>query len=571
MKKIILISTLFCLTLNLWSQNQKNIHFSTPDSLVQLLMPADNNDPCDPLTLIIGADPLSTTAIEGEFSGVLQSDCHFVVPVFDKWYTCEMPLSGFLQVEVEVGSLSTHGISVYSGNGCGYMAEELCVLNYGGEDDGLRISPLQDLQQEQILIRVWFTEVVLDEMFSVSITDSVLMNVDTNYTPEQLVEDVILGNCMSVQNIEYDGHPSAIGLLSMADADVLGFENSLILGTSSASSFYMKGQNQVGNFETTQTDVESDLSQISSLNDGDPHMHNEAILEFDFIPDFDSISLKFVFASKEYPTYEHTAFNDVLAFFVSGPGISGPYSDNATNIALVPNTELPISISTINGQGGGFGDNAEYFSQYYIGSEMNIGGFTIPINASLNGLIPNETYHLIIAIANGYDHVIGSYLLIEENSFNSYSSTALLPIYESFGLLTAGIAYNYQWYLNGEAIEGATEQQYAPVEDGAYQVKAEDENVCELFSEPYHYFSTTIDELIKNDLKLFPNPFSDQIAIDYETDFTVQVMDTKSIIVFQDEFAKGSNVLDLSYLEKGAYILKIQTAEDRIVRKIIKK
>ena len=46
--------------------------------------------------------------------------------------------------------------------------------------------------------------------------------------------------------------------------------------------------------------------------------------EFDFHAGGDSISFNYVFGSDEYPAYVNTQYNDIFAFFLSGPGITGP-------------------------------------------------------------------------------------------------------------------------------------------------------------------------------------------------------------------------------------------------------
>ena len=70
---------------------------------------------------------------------------------------------------------------------------------------------------------------------------------------------------------------------------------------------------------------------MSSVND-------IAKLEFDFVPTSDTITFRYVFGSQEYFAYENTQYNDVFGFFLSGPGIAGPYANGAINLAIVPNS-----------------------------------------------------------------------------------------------------------------------------------------------------------------------------------------------------------------------------------------
>ena len=46
-------------------------------------------------------------------------------------------------------------------------------------------------------------------------------------------------------------------------------------------------------------------------------------------------------------------------------------------------------------------------------------GFTVPLQATYNGLICGETYHIKLAIADASDTALNSVVFLEANSFSS--------------------------------------------------------------------------------------------------------------------------------------------------------
>jgi gliding motility-associated-like protein len=151
-----------------------------------------------------------------------------------------------------------------------------------------------------------------------------------------------------------------------------------------------------------------------------------AVLEFDFIPNGDSIKFNYVFASDEYPDQICSPDKDVFAFHISGQGING-----MQNIALIPNTNIFVGNNSINDTNyvlnpimltWGSCESLDY-PQYYVDhgddSLLVFDGTTTVLTAK-SGTVPCETYHLRFAIANG-DLDIGESpaVFLEANSFNS--------------------------------------------------------------------------------------------------------------------------------------------------------
>lgn len=151
-------------------------------------------------------------------------------------------------------------------------------------------------------------------------------------------------------------------------------------------------------------------------------------LEFDFKAQGDSILFEYVFSSEEYTMYSCSGFNDAFAFFISGPGITG-----LQNIALIPNTNIPVSVNTTTdtmitkpiktlactNMGAG-----SPFSQYYVdnlgmnGKAITYDGFTKVFTAKA-GVQPCSTYHLKLVIADGNDYKLDSGVWLKANSLSA--------------------------------------------------------------------------------------------------------------------------------------------------------
>lgn len=242
-----------------------------------------------------------------------------------------------------------------------------------------------------------------------------VLTYEFNNTPQQLVESILPGAGLNPTNITYNG--SALNA-TLVQPSALGFTAS---GFPFSSGVYFR---TVGNY------IVSSDPDLQDIANGNPY--NGAILDFDFVATGSQFSFSYIFASQEYTSFTCSGFNDAFGFFISGPGISGPYSNGAENIAVVPGTNVPVSINTVNsGNSSGNSDslceladpnwqaNSIYFTTQYGGfGNQGFNGSTVPLTAE-SPIICGETYHVKIAICNVLDAVLNSGLYFQVNSFST--------------------------------------------------------------------------------------------------------------------------------------------------------
>lgn len=240
-------------------------------------------------------------------------------------------------------------------------------------------------------------------------------------TVEEYVTNVLLGEGVTVSNITYTGGISQLGLLEEG-LGTFSVDAGLMLNTDNALCFDAcvdcLGAGNDPDLLNVANSVPPLIGQsfnVSSVND-------LCVVEFDFEAGGDSISFNYVFGSDEYLTYVNTQYNDIFAFFLSGPGLSGPYAapagfpDGAINIAEIPDTDgWPITISSVNNVTN---------PQFYVDNPGQTGictnGYTTTFTAKA-AVQCGETYHIKLAIADGSDTALESFVVLEAGSFSSGS------------------------------------------------------------------------------------------------------------------------------------------------------
>jgi gliding motility-associated-like protein len=259
--------------------------------------------------------------------------------------------------------------------------------------------------------------------FSIPFTGIAQLTV-TATTPTQAVQDYLLGQGIQATNITYTGNAAQLGVFTCTNCN-LGLPSGVVM--SSGAAVTAAGPNNSASSSTSYGPLSSDpdLNAISAVS-----VYDACILQFDFVPTGDQFTFRFVFGSDEYPEFTNDVFNDSFGFFLSGPGISGPYANGAINIAQIPGTALPLTINNLNNGNAGTNGPCEY-CQYYVhngtGSQfpfnssntyIQADGFTTVIEAQAS-VQCGQTYRIKLAIGDGFDSIYNSWVFLEANSFSS--------------------------------------------------------------------------------------------------------------------------------------------------------
>ncbi|MFM1931516.1 MAG: hypothetical protein RL226_819 [Bacteroidota bacterium] len=263
-------------------------------------------------------------------------------------------------------------------------------------------------------------------LFSLSILATTWANaqIQVDYiTPNEAVQQ-LLGQGVEATNIQFTGSSVQLGLLYGGQGTIFSLDSGIVLSCGDVTNL----ENDMGADVPFGEGVSGDPDLLSIANSVPPligegftvgAVNDLAVLEFDFTVSGDSLSFSYSFGSDEYLEWVNSTYNDIFAFFLSGPGITGPYDSpagfpgGAVNIAEVPNSvpQLPITVSSVN-------DilNSEYYVDNVNNFQIAIDGFTVKITANYE-VICGETYHIKLAVADGTDTALESIVVIEAGSF----------------------------------------------------------------------------------------------------------------------------------------------------------
>lgn len=313
------------------------------------------------------------------------------------------------------------------------------------------------------------------------------ITIDESLTPQQLVENVLINNgCASISNVTATGANFATGEKSLGyfnrGSSTFAFPDGIILSTGKVSSAPGPTTPLADSGSGIGWVGDTDLNTILNINS-----INATVLEFDFIPFGNTISFQYIFASEEYETVNGfpCSISDAFAFLLKPIG-----APNYQNLALIPNTNIPVKTTTVRpliiGNGGCPAQNEQYFDQFNgIEYPTVYGGQTVILTAQ-SAVIPGTPYHIKLVIADESDALYDSAIFLKGGSFNlgvdfgdDRTFTNANPVcFNEPVVLDATLpnVVSYQWYLNNVAIPGETNSTltlnppYTNLQNGTYSV-----------------------------------------------------------------------------------------------------
>jgi hypothetical protein len=405
-------------------RNDGSLGTNPPAAVDNIIITTNDNDDCaDATVLAVNSGSCSYSTYGNSFatsSGIANGACG-TSTVKDVWFRVTVPASGNLVFQVDAIDFNDGAMAIYTGN-CGALTEIDC-----DDDSGPGLMPRIDASGltpgATIFIRFWEVSGTQTGNFNICVFEPAqILAVDAStYTPTELVQDVLITGCLTASNITYTGAASGIGYFDGTGAPTVTFLDGIILSSGNVDG--AEGPNSSDSYSldnSTAGDV--DLNALSGGTTQDA-----AILEFDFVPSSDNVTFNFLFASEEYNEFAGGSYNDVFGFFISGPGISGPYTNSAINIALIPSTSTPVSINNVNAT-----TNSAYYNNNdpsdiapgLLNNQVQFDGYTVPLTAQAT-LVACQTYHIKLAVADVSDGVFDSWVLLEANSFSSGNGAVL--------------------------------------------------------------------------------------------------------------------------------------------------
>lgn len=317
--------------------------------------------------------------------------------------------------------------------------------------------------------------------------------IESSYSITQLVQNVLIAGGSTCSTANVSNVVVSPNLAVSNQARTWGFFNrgttnfpfakGIILTTGHAR--------KAGNtFQSTElsdgvpTQGDADLATALNINPA-TNLKDATFIEFDFIPTSTEVKFRYLFASEEYEGNFPCNISDGFALLLKKVG-----DPTYTNLALLPNG-TPVRVTNIR-PANEFGGaplqcgplNSAFFGGYNNAAiETNFSGRTVPLTAQAT-VIPGETYHFKMVLADFQDAAFDSGVFLEAGSFDigvqilgptGVQLPASINVCDNAPQTFTASAQipnaTYQWFLGTTPIPGATSATFTATQPGVYSIE----------------------------------------------------------------------------------------------------
>ncbi len=322
-------------------------------------------------------------------------------------------------------------------------------------------------------------------LFNVGVSQNITVN--QTYTAQQLIENILVNSgCITVSNFSASGGNFGTSEFSYgyfnANDSAFPFQDGIVLSTGKLNSAVGPNTNFSDSGIGIGWNGDSDLNTALSLT----NTFNATVLEFDFIPNANTISFDYIFASEQYllnPASNQCNYTDGFAFLLKEASAT-----TYQNLALVPGTSIPVKVNTVRGSGTICpAANETYFDAFNTGTYPTAFDGQTKVLTAQAILIPGNLYHIKLVIADEGNARFDSGIFLRAGSFmsekdlgpnrliatgNSLCTNEILTLNA-----TQNGATNYKWFKNGNQV-GTNSATYDVSSAGIYAVEITINTTC---------------------------------------------------------------------------------------------
>jgi hypothetical protein len=132
--------------------------------------------------------------------------------------------------------------------------------------------------------------------------------------------------------------------------------------------------------------------------------------------------------------------------------------------------------------------------------------------------------------------------------------------------------FEYQWFYEGEQMLGLSSSYIIAEQEGTYSLLLLDQWGCKYNSNEVFFSLASLYDYNQNKLSVFPNPASNylDVIVDSEQSFhLLELFDMQGRKVLSQQLWDVKNRLDIQHLERGTYLLKVNSKGQQLTKRIV--